>query len=93
MPAATANIDFQTDQRIQTMIRQHPVFKQATILTVAHRLATIRDSDLIVVLDEGRVVEVGTPDGLLERQDSVFADMVRSGDLQNTEITSEVVPS
>jgi len=62
---ATASIDNETDEFIQTMIRD--TFKDCTILTVAHRLHTIIDSDRIVVLDDGRVIENGTPNELLKR--------------------------
>jgi len=49
-------------------------FKGYTILTVAHRLDTILDSDRIVVLESGRVVEVGTPDELLGKP-SAFREL------------------
>ena len=48
------------------MIRD--TFKDCTVLTVAHRLHTIIDSDRIVVLDKGRVIENGAPKDLLERK-------------------------
>ena len=74
---ATANIDYATDQLIQTMLRSEDAFKAATIIVVAHRIKTILDSDLILVLDTGRVLEAGTPAALLAT-DSAFAAMVRS---------------
>jgi ATP-binding cassette subfamily C (CFTR/MRP) protein 4 len=80
MDEATANIDFETDARIQRMMREHPTFTNATVITVAHRLATIRDSDRIIVLDAGEVVENGTPAELLELRDGVFAGLVRDHD-------------
>lgn len=60
---ATSNVDAETDQLMQRLIREE--FKGYTIITVAHRLDTILDSDRIVVLDAGRVVEVGAPAQLL----------------------------
>merc|ERR1712100_160470 len=51
---ATSNVDGETDQRIQEVIRSS--FKGATRLTIAHRIDTIMDSDLILVLDAGKVV-------------------------------------
>jgi ATP-binding cassette subfamily C (CFTR/MRP) protein 1 len=63
---ATSNVDAETDQLMQRLIREE--FQGYTIITVAHRLDTILDSDRIVVLEAGRVVEVGTPGELLGRQ-------------------------
>jgi len=79
---ATANIDYATDARLQKMMRKHPTFAGATVLTVAHRLATIRDSDLVAVLDAGKVVESGKPGALIARgvARSVFAQMVAAGE-------------
>ncbi len=55
-----------TDAKIQTTIREE--FKNCTVLTIAHRLETIADYDMIVVMDQGRVVEVGSPLELLSIQ-------------------------
>ncbi len=56
-------MDNATDQKIQYTIKHE--FKDCTVLTIAHRLETIIDSDLILVLDHGVVVEYGTPQQLL----------------------------
>jgi ABC-type multidrug transport system fused ATPase/permease subunit len=61
---ATANVDMQTDEFIQKALRLD--FKEATIITVAHRLNTIIDYDRIAVFDQGKVVEFGSPKELLE---------------------------
>jgi len=53
---ATANIDLETDAIVQQSIRSK--FKDSTCLTIAHRLQTILDSDLIVTMDAGKVSEV-----------------------------------
>lgn len=63
---ATSNVDAKTDVLMQRIIREE--FSKHTILSVAHRLDTIRDSDVIVVLDKGKVVEVGAPGDLLEKE-------------------------
>ncbi|KAJ2211897.1 ATP-binding cassette glutathione S-conjugate transporter ycf1 [Coemansia sp. RSA 487] len=62
---ATANVDSKTDQIMQSVIRKE--FKDCTILTIAHRLGTIMDSDRILVVDDGRIVEFDTPANLLKR--------------------------
>ncbi|KAJ3130715.1 hypothetical protein HK100_007633 [Physocladia obscura] len=61
---ATASIDAATDSKIQQTIRDE--LKDATVLTIAHRLKTVVDYDRVLVLDAGRVVEFGTPIELIE---------------------------
>ncbi|KAI1810238.1 P-loop containing nucleoside triphosphate hydrolase protein [Poronia punctata] len=63
---ATSNVDGETDALMQGIIREE--FSQHTIITIAHRLDTIRDADVIVVLDKGEIVEVGAPDDLLAKE-------------------------
>ncbi|CAG9814463.1 unnamed protein product [Phaedon cochleariae] len=71
---ATANVDPQTDALIQKTIRRK--FVDCTVLTVAHRLNTIMDSDKVLVMDAGTVAEFDHPHKLLQRSDSVFYKMV-----------------
>lgn len=73
MDEATASIDNTTDAAIQQMIREN--FASATILTIAHRLNTIMDSDRVLVLDDGRVAEFDSPSALIS-QGGIFASMV-----------------
>ncbi|XP_063966914.1 ATP-binding cassette sub-family C member 4-like isoform X1 [Lytechinus pictus] len=71
---ATANVDPRTDQLIQLTIRKK--FKQCTVLTIAHRLNTIMDSDRVLVLDQGRIIEFDEPYVLLKDEKSLFGSMV-----------------
>merc|ERR1712224_499324 len=66
MDEATASIDNETDSIIQRMIREN--FGDATVLTIAHRLNTIMDSDRILVLDDGHIAELDTPENLLAKE-------------------------
>ncbi|KAH8298106.1 hypothetical protein KR018_006856, partial [Drosophila ironensis] len=75
MDEATANVDPQTDALIQATIRNK--FRECTVLTIAHRLHTIMDSDKVLVMDAGRAVEFGSPYELLtESESKVFHGMV-----------------
>ncbi|KAL1501385.1 hypothetical protein ABEB36_006713 [Hypothenemus hampei] len=71
---ATANVDPQTDALIQKTIRKK--FAKCTVLTVAHRLNTIMDSDKVLVMDSGTMVEFDHPHKLLQNPNGVFYHMV-----------------
>lgn len=72
---ATANIDSHTDALIQDTIRSN--FKECTVVTIAHRLNTIIDSDRIIVMENGSIVEFGCPYELLhDKPDGYFSQMV-----------------
>lgn len=74
MDEATASIDNATDAAIQQMIREN--FQNTTVLTIAHRLNTIMDSDRVLVLDDGRVAEFDSPEMLLKKENGLFKAMV-----------------
>jgi ATP-binding cassette subfamily C (CFTR/MRP) protein 1 len=75
MDEATAAVDADTDARIQKVMRSE--FADATCITVAHRLNTIMDCDLILVMGDGRVEEFDTPKALLSKG-GMFRDLVRA---------------
>ena len=70
---ATSSVDHLTDKAVQKTLRES--FVGCTILTIAHRINTIIDSDVIVVLGDGQVVETGSPSALLEDETSQFFSM------------------
>ncbi|KAK5127730.1 hypothetical protein LTR08_004230 [Meristemomyces frigidus] len=76
---ATAAVDVETDALLQTTLRSN-MFKDRTIITIAHRINTILDSDRIVVLDHGEVKEFDTPAELV-RQKGLFYELVRESGL------------
>ncbi|KAI1772926.1 P-loop containing nucleoside triphosphate hydrolase protein [Hypoxylon cercidicola] len=79
MDEATASIDYATDSKIQETIRE----LTSTIITIAHRLATIVDYDKVLVLDHGVVVEYGHPHELIQKEDGNFRSMCEmSGDME-----------
>ncbi|KAF3706362.1 Multidrug resistance-associated protein 4 [Channa argus] len=72
---ATANVDPRTDELIQKTIRDK--FRECTVLTIAHRLNTIIDSDRILVLDAGRIHAYDEPYTLLQDPGGIFHKMVQ----------------
>ncbi|NXD12515.1 MRP7 protein, partial [Nothocercus nigrocapillus] len=74
---ATASVDQKTDQVVQQTIRQS--FADKTVLTIAHRLNTILDSDRVLVMQAGRVAELDSPARLRRKDGSLFQRLLRSG--------------
>ncbi|KAI9691968.1 MAG: hypothetical protein M1820_009646 [Bogoriella megaspora] len=72
---ATSSVDCATDRQMQKILREEP-FVGKTMLVIAHRLETIMDFDRVVVMDAGRIVEIGRPGELLEREGGVFRGLV-----------------
>lgn len=71
---ATSAVDMATDTLIQRSIREE--FGGSTLIVIAHRLSTIADFDKILVLEDGKVAEFGTPGELWRKRDGVFRGMV-----------------
>lgn len=79
---ATASVDLETDKVIQQTIRSE--FRESTVLTIAHRLDTIMDSDRVLVMDRGTVLECNTPQVLLGNKRSFFYGLVHSTKIEQS---------
>ena len=71
---ATANIDVVTEKQIQKLVTEE--FRYSTVLTIAHRLNTIINSDRVLVMNKGKCVEYDTPRNLLANKDSRFSHLL-----------------
>jgi len=76
---ATAAVDLETERLILETIRNR--FSDCTIITIAHRLNTIMDSDQILVMHQGRALETGTPQSLLDDTNTTFFSMAKDAGL------------
>ena len=74
MDEATASIDLETDMKIQKTIREE--FSDSTVVTIAHRIHTIIDSDKVMVMELGRLKEFDKPSVLLSDKNSMFSQLV-----------------
>ncbi|CAM9001052.1 unnamed protein product [Rhodiola kirilowii] len=72
---ATASVDSATDGLIQMVINQE--FRNRTVVTIAHRIHTVIDSDLVLVLSDGRIAEYDSPAKLLERDETFFSKLIK----------------
>lgn len=81
---ATASVDTATDNLIQRIIRYE--FKDCTVCTIAHRIPTVIDSDLVLVLDDGKVAEFDSPQRLLEDKSSMFLKLVSEYSIRSSSI-------
>ncbi|MEH7416592.1 ABC transporter ATP-binding protein [Neobacillus drentensis] len=67
---ATANIDTETEQAVQDTLKE--MSKNRTTIIIAHRLSTIQHADKIIVLDKGRIVEIGNHQELLRNRSAYY---------------------
>ena len=74
-------MDVETDAMLQATLRSS-IFRDRTIITIAHRINTILDSDRIIVLDHGTVAEFDTPAEPVRRK-GVFYELVKEANLLN----------
>lgn len=70
---ATSNMDAKTDKMLNEVVKE--IFSDCTILTIAHRLHTIMECDKVIVLDSGKLVELGSPKVLRYEKGSRFYKM------------------
>ncbi|KAK3818901.1 MAG: multi drug resistance-associated protein MRP [Benniella sp.] len=77
----TAAIDPETDMRIREIIREK--CKDCTVLTITHKINTVKDCDKVMVFEQGRVVEFGEPAKLLKDKRSSFYSLAKESDVSN----------
>ncbi|XP_061678386.1 ATP-binding cassette sub-family C member 8 isoform X1 [Syngnathoides biaculeatus] len=76
MDEATASIDMATESILQKVVMT--AFADRTVVTIAHRVHTILNADLVIVMKRGIILEYDEPQALLNKEDSVFASFVRA---------------
>ena len=67
---ATSSVDQRTEDIISSAVDN--MFKDSTVITIAHRINTVKKCDRIVVMDQGKIVEIGKPDELIKNPNSTF---------------------
>ena len=71
---STSALDVHTEAKLFEAL--HDFLREKTVITIAHRLSTIKSAEFIYVLEDGRVVDSGTPQALLEKDESYFSSMI-----------------
>lgn len=68
-------LDAQSEHLVREALER--VMQGRTVLTIAHRLSTIQNADTIAVLKDGKIVEQGTYNDLLNQENGVFKDLIK----------------
>ncbi|KAL0370935.1 UNVERIFIED_CONTAM: ABC transporter C family member 3 [Sesamum angustifolium] len=79
---ATSSVDTATDNLIQQALRLH--FSDSTVITVAHRITSVLDSNMVLLLDQGLMKEYDNPKKLVEDKSSAFAKLVAEYSMRST---------
>lgn len=74
---ATATIDLETDQLVQSTLRSLTASRTVTVMTIAHRIETVLDYDRILVMEAGEMVEYDAPSALLRSPTSALSVLMR----------------
>ena len=83
MDEATANVDNETDRIIQKTVKLR--FSGCTLLVIAHRIRTIIESDMIIVMDKGVCKEYGSPVELYGNQESLFRNLIQQSGVKESD--------
>ena len=80
---ATSSVDSITEDLIQKAMQR--LFKEKTVIAIAHRLSTVRHSDMILVLEQGEIVERGNHEALVALN-GVYAGLLNDSALQDSDL-------
>lgn len=79
---ATANLDFATEAEVKRTVEE--IRKTNTVIVIAHRFSMVKDADHVIVLEDGQIIEQGSPTELIENE-GWFADFANAGEEESYE--------